>query len=49
MNQIFTCANIVTGIPVLIVGSLFHWIDQLVSVMNWEFAIKIGLQEKECK
>ncbi|UCC79303.1 MAG: hypothetical protein JSW64_13675 [Candidatus Zixiibacteriota bacterium] len=46
MNQIFPYANIVTGILVLAVGFLMHWIGQLVSVINWEFATKIGIQEK---
>jgi len=47
MNQIFPYANFVTGILVLIVGFIFHWIGQLVSVINWEFATKIGFQEKK--
>ena len=46
MNQIFPYANLVTGILVLIVGFMFHWIAQLITVINWEFATKIGLQEK---
>ncbi len=46
MNQIFPFANIVVGVLVLIVGFAFHWIGQLVSVINWEYATKIGLQEK---
>lgn len=46
MNQIFPYANIVTGILVLIVGFLMHWIGQLISIVNWEFATKIGIQEK---
>lgn len=46
MNQIFPYANIVTGILVLLVGFVAHWIGQLISVINWNFAIKIGLQEK---
>ncbi len=46
MNQVFPYANIVTGILVLIVGFGFHWIGQLISVLNWELAMKIGLQEK---
>ena len=46
MNQLFPYANLVTGILVLIVGFLFHWIGQLISAINWEFATKIGLQEK---
>lgn len=47
MNQIFPYANIVTGVLVLIVGFLFHWVGQLISLLNWELATKIGLQEKE--
>lgn len=46
MNQIFPYANIVTGILVLVIGFLMHWIGQLVSIINWEFAARIGLQEK---
>ena len=46
MNQIFPYANIVTGILVLIVGFVFHWIGQLITIINWEFATKVGLQEK---
>jgi hypothetical protein len=46
MNQIFPYANIVTGILIIIVGFLFHWIGQLISIVNWEFATKMGLQEK---
>ena len=45
MNQIFPYANIVTAILIFIVGFIFHWIGQLVSVINWKYAIKIGLQE----
>jgi hypothetical protein len=46
MNQIFPYANIVTGILVLIVGFVFHWLAQLITTINWELATKIGLQEK---
>jgi len=46
MNQIFPYANIITGVLVLIVGFLFHWSGQLISILNWEFATKIGLQDK---
>ncbi len=46
MNQIFPHANIVTGILILGVGFLMHWVGQLISVINWEFATRIGLQEK---
>jgi uncharacterized membrane protein (UPF0136 family) len=46
MNQIFPYANIIVGVLVLIVGFIFHWVAQLISVLNWEFATKIGVQEK---
>lgn len=46
-TQIFPYANIVIGILILIVGFIFHWIGQLISVINWDFATKIGLQEKK--
>ena len=37
---------ITTGILALIVGFLFHWIGQLVSVLNWNLATRLGFQEK---
>ena len=46
MNQIFPYANIITGVLILIVGFIFHWVGQLICLLNWEFATKIGLQEK---
>ena len=46
MNQIFPYANIITGVLILIVGFIFHWVGQLISILNWEFATKIGVQEK---
>jgi len=46
-NEIFPYANIIVGILVFIVGFIFHWIGQLISVVNWKYATKIGLQEKE--
>ena len=46
MNQIFPYANIVGGILILVIGFLAHWIGQLISLINWEFATRIGLQEK---
>lgn len=39
-------ANIIVGLLILVVGFIFHWIGQLISVINWEYATKIGLQEK---
>ena len=46
MTEIFPYSHLVTGALVLMVGFVFHWIGQLVSIINWEFAVKIGLQEK---
>ena len=46
MNQIFPYANIFVGILVFIVGFVFHWAGQLISIINWDYATKIGLQEK---
>lgn len=45
MTYLFPYDNIVIGVLIFIVGFCFHWIGQLVSVINWEFASKIGLQE----
>ncbi len=44
----FPYDNIVVGAMVIVVGFVFHWIGQLVCILNWEFATKIGLVEKEC-
>ena len=46
MDQVFPYANVVAGVLVLVVGFVLHWIGQLVSVFNWDFATRIGLQEK---
>ncbi len=45
MNHTFPYDNIVTGILILIVGFGFHWIGQLASIISWEFATRIGIQE----
>lgn len=42
----FPYGNILAGIGILIVGFVFHWGGQLVSVLNWNFATKLGLQEE---
>jgi hypothetical protein len=44
MTHLFPYDNIVIGVLIFIVGFCFHWIGQLVSVINWKFASKIGLQ-----
>ncbi|MCP5051497.1 MAG: hypothetical protein GY940_30295 [bacterium] len=45
MNPLFPYDNIVVGILILIIGFGFHWIGQLISIINWTFATKIGIQE----
>ena len=47
MNHLFPYDNIVIGILIFVVGFLFHWIGQLVSIISWDFATKIGLQETD--
>jgi hypothetical protein len=46
VNQLFPYANVITGVLVLVVAFTFHWVGQLISLVNWDFAMKIGLQEK---
>ncbi len=45
-DQLFPYAHIVAGVLVLLVGFIFHWVGQLVSLVNWDFATRIGLQDK---
>ena len=47
MGSIFPYSNIVAGVLVLVVGFTFHWIGQLISILNWNLAKRIGLQEAE--
>lgn len=46
MDQVFPYANVLAGVLVLLVGFVFHWIGQLISVLNWNLAMRIGIQEK---
>ena len=46
MSSLFPYANVVAGVLVLVVGFCFHWLGQFVSVLNWELATRLGLQEK---
>lgn len=39
--------HVLVGILIFIVGFLFHWVSQLISVLNWDYATRIGLQEKK--
>ena len=47
MIPIFPYANIVTGVLLLLIGFCVHWIAQLISVINWNLATRMGLQEKD--
>ena len=44
-EQVFPYANIIVGILIFIVGFLFHWVAQIISLVNWDFAVRIGIQE----
>jgi hypothetical protein len=43
MSALFPYANFVAGVLILVVGFCFHWLGQLVSVLNWNLATRIGL------
>lgn len=45
MHVVFPYAHLVAGVLVLVVGFVFHWIGQLISLCHWDFATRIGLQE----
>jgi len=45
MDPLFPYANIVAGVLILIVAFGFHFCGQLLSVLNWDYACKLGLQE----
>ena len=49
MSPLFPYANIIAGILVLVVGFGFHWCGQLLSVVNWDYACKLGLQERNIR
>ena len=46
MNFLFPYDNLIVGILILSVGFIFHWIGQFISVVNWKFAVRLGLQEE---
>lgn len=47
MHHAFPYDNIVAGWLVLVVAFGFHWIGQVLSVLDWELAERLGLQEKD--
>ena len=44
--MVFPYSNVVAGILILIVGFGFHFLGQLISVLNWDAAQRLGLQER---
>ena len=44
-SPLFPYANVLAGVLLLIVAFGLHFVGQLVSVISWEFATRIGLQE----
>jgi hypothetical protein len=49
MPHVFPYDNIVAGVLVLVVGFAFHWVGQTLSVLDWDLATRLGLQEKEMR
>lgn len=46
MSLGFPYDNVVAGVLVLVLGFVFHWMGQALSVFNWDLATRLGLQEK---
>ena len=46
MTQVFPYANVVAGLMVLVVGFGAHFVGQLISIVDWDLATRLGLQEK---
>ena len=47
MSNLFPFANTVAGVLIFFVGFCAHWLGQLISVLNWNLAMRLGLQEKK--
>lgn len=45
MSALFPHANLIAGVCVFLVGFCFHWLGQLISVLDWRLATRLGLQE----
>jgi len=46
MIELFPYANLIAGFLIIIIGFGFHFIGQLISVIDWDRAVKIGIAEK---
>lgn len=44
--ELFPLSNIVVGLLIFVVGFIFHWIAQLISVVNWDYAKKLVFKRK---
>ena len=40
MSPLFPYANVVVGLLVLLLGFGFHWLGQLISVLDWQLATR---------
>jgi hypothetical protein len=47
MIELFAYAHIVAGFLVLVIGFLFHFIGQLISLIDWKMAVRLKIAEKE--
>jgi len=45
--EIVPYSSVIVGLLIFVVGFIFHWIGQLISVLNWDLATKWTLQEKK--
>lgn len=46
METLFLYTHIIIGLLVLVVGFVFHFIGQLISLVNWKLAERIGIAEE---
>jgi len=47
MMELFAYAHIVAGFLVLIIGFVFHFIGQFISLIDWKMAVSLKIAEKE--
>ncbi|MFX1512567.1 MAG: hypothetical protein ACFFCQ_08270 [Promethearchaeota archaeon] len=45
-TEVFPFDNVIVGLLILIIGFGLHWIGQLISAINWDYATKIGIQSE---
>ncbi|HWQ65818.1 MAG TPA: hypothetical protein VN372_02990 [Methanospirillum sp.] len=47
MSSTFQFISSITGVLILIVGFTFHWVGQIISLVNRGLAIRFGIWEKD--